>query len=311
MRGVYQLLLFLFLLLSLHSCVKNEVPENPFDTFTPSQDTVKFIFQDPDSVSIAGLYTYIFKPTCANVGCHDGTFEPDFRTMESSYNSLVYRKPIKDDGGYQYRVHPYQPDLSVIMARLTGKLLPYMPIQLEPDSDWDLKRDEYINLIRRWIQNGAPAIDGTIPGNASPRIRLMGAIAVGDTAMLERKPLGGPILLDTLTDSINLYFAFQHDQQNPITFTNNSISFSNDPHDFETDAIQMALELPAIKPFERGLYGEYVQFTHSVRISVKSLFPESDELYFRVYVKDQLNPLSEIPAEMAVFNLKKYMSFER
>jgi hypothetical protein len=81
---------WLLAMVGLLSCQKNEVPENPFNNYTPNQDTVKFIYQDPDSFSIAGLYTYIFKPTCANVGCHDGTFEPDFRTLESAYNSLVF-----------------------------------------------------------------------------------------------------------------------------------------------------------------------------------------------------------------------------
>jgi hypothetical protein len=28
--------------------------------------------------------------TCANSGCHDGTFEPDFRTLEGSYNTLLF-----------------------------------------------------------------------------------------------------------------------------------------------------------------------------------------------------------------------------
>ena len=61
--------------------------DNPFDvdmeTATEQQDTVNI-----DANSIVGLHQNIFKPTCANAGCHDGTFEPDFRTIESSRPSI-------------------------------------------------------------------------------------------------------------------------------------------------------------------------------------------------------------------------------
>ncbi|MBK7268515.1 MAG: hypothetical protein IPI07_03030, partial [Flavobacteriales bacterium] len=30
-------------------------------------------------------------------GCHDGTFEPEFRTIASAYNSLVYHPVIAND----------------------------------------------------------------------------------------------------------------------------------------------------------------------------------------------------------------------
>src|SRR6186997_2925548 len=72
--------------------------------------------------SIQGLHKNIFRPTCANSGCHDGTFEPDFRTVESSYNSLVNVAPIKPDGIHRYRVLPGNADSSMIMYRLTEDL---------------------------------------------------------------------------------------------------------------------------------------------------------------------------------------------
>ena len=59
-------------------------------------------------------------PHCANSGCHDGSFEPDFRTIESSYNTLVYQPVIKNnpDGNYQFRVKAGNIDESVLYARL-------------------------------------------------------------------------------------------------------------------------------------------------------------------------------------------------
>ena len=50
----------------------------------------------------------ILEPKCANPACHDGTFEPDFRTIEGSYNTLVYHPVTKNDEDltYEHRVVP-------------------------------------------------------------------------------------------------------------------------------------------------------------------------------------------------------------
>ncbi|HQX44383.1 MAG: hypothetical protein IPP06_05985 [Saprospiraceae bacterium] len=313
MKKISSASLFLLAVLTLHwACEKPDIPSNPFDDYKPTQDTVKFIFQDPDSASIAGLYTYIFKPTCANSGCHDGTFDPDFRTLESSYNTLVFRESIKKDGKYLYRVKPYSLDSSAILARLNGIVAPQMPIQIEPDSDWNKRKDHYISLVRRWIESGAPAIDGSIPKAGLPQIRLKGCLAmIGDTAFLERRPFSGPLLLDSLRDSLYLYFSFGHDAQNPLSFTNNKISLHPNPHVFDSTVVTLDLEtgFPSFRMI--GLYGDSVIYTHRVLINPNMLMSNHRELYFRTYLKDQLNPLSEIPAQKAIFSMKKYMSIER
>ncbi|MBK9271269.1 MAG: hypothetical protein IPM48_06700 [Saprospiraceae bacterium] len=294
------------------SCEKAEVPDNPFVDYDPKQDTVKFIFLDPDSNSIAGLYTYIFKPTCANSGCHDGTFDPDFRTLESSYNSLVFRQSIKSDGIYTYRVKPFLPDSSGIMARVNGLVTPMMPIQLEPGSDWEQMKTQYISMIRRWIELGAPAVDGTIAMDGLPRIKLLGCMAIiNDTLKMYRRPYSGPILIDSLTDSIDLYFAFKHDAQDPLTFKGNLISFCANPHVFDSTAINYQLDLVVAPRLDWGLYGNPVLYTHRIRISIRELLPNEKNIYFRTYLQDHLNPMTEIPSEKAVFSLKNYMSFER
>ena len=59
-------------------------------------------------------------PYCANSGCHDGNFEPDFRTVESSYSTLVYQPVVKnnDNQTYEYRVVPGNSAQSILYARL-------------------------------------------------------------------------------------------------------------------------------------------------------------------------------------------------
>ena len=104
-------------MLVFFSC-KEEI--NPFD-FNESDinlDNDTLYFLEPTDFS--ALHNNIFIPTCANSGCHDGTFEPDFRTIESSYNSLVYQPVIKNDinNSFSYRVEPGNSSKSVLYHRL-------------------------------------------------------------------------------------------------------------------------------------------------------------------------------------------------
>ena len=113
--------------------------------------------------NFAYLHERIFKPTCANSGCHDGSFEPDFRTVSSSYNTLVNQQCIINDANnsYEFRVKPGAPENSLIIARLTS-FIPnssgVMPLEVDPDSDWKEKKEEYIQNIKDWIKKGAPNI---------------------------------------------------------------------------------------------------------------------------------------------------------
>jgi len=66
------------------SCTKSTgVVDNPYDKIVRNVDTV--VTTEPDPASLEGIHKNIFVKTCANSGCHDGTFEPDFRTAESSF----------------------------------------------------------------------------------------------------------------------------------------------------------------------------------------------------------------------------------
>ncbi len=296
----------------ISTCDKAEIPSNPFDDYNPKQDTVKFIFNDPDSNSIAGLYHYIFKPTCANAGCHDGTFDPDFRNLESSYNTLVFKKAIKQDGKYFVRVKPFSVDESVIIARLKDIVSPQMPIQTEPDSDWAKNRSKYIALIEQWIKNGAPSIDGSVSVEGQAQAQLIGCMArYRDTGRIERKSLNGSLKIDSLIDTIDLFFAYKHDALNPLNFATNEIRFSKDPHYFDSTQIVMKLDLLQSPVREIGLYGDSVSYTHTLRLMSKSIFQNNKQIYFRTYIKDLVNPLSELPTDKAIFSMKKYMSFER
>jgi len=295
-------------LLLFAACQKDD-PVNPFDGQVSNQDTVKLEIIDPEPNSIAGIYQHILKPTCANSGCHDGTFEPDYRTLESAYNTLVYQVPIKNDGNYAYRVEPFNPEGSVLMARLSGLLTPAMPIQVDPDSDWPDKQTEYIGNIRSWISNGAPDIMGNVRSIDSPSPILVGAGAAESGIWLAREGGTGPITMPQGASNVRVYFAFRHDAMDPADLTYNRIAFSDNPDDF-SGAVTYDLAVLATSRMERGFYGDIVAYTHYIDIDPATMFdPAQAQWYFRVYVQDQVHPVSEIPTDNGIFYIKRYMSF--
>ena len=288
---------------------QQEDPMNPFGDQEVNQDTVRLEIIDPEPTSIAGIYANVFKPTCSNVGCHDGTFEPDFRTLESAYNTLIYQVPIKNDGNYSFRVHPYQPDSSAIMARLNDWLSPRMPIQIEPDSDWPDKKDEYIMHIREWISNGAPDISGQVRSPNYPAPLLLGAGARIQGEWVRRIGGTGPLSIPDTTTTAYLYFSFDHEHLNADQLGYNQVAFSDNPNAFDSATVKQ-LEIIANPFFERGFYGENVEYTHRVEIEPTLEFnTDQEQWYFRAYVQDDQNPVTEIPTNEGIYYVKSYMSF--
>jgi hypothetical protein len=291
------------------ACNEEDPPVNPFDGQVVNQDTVSLHIINPEPNSIAGIYQNILKPTCANSGCHDGTFEPDYRTLNSAYNTLVYQTPIKNDGNYSFRVEPYNAQGSIIMARLRNMITPSMPIQLEPDSDWPQKKDQYINNIQTWINNGAPDIMGNVRQITKSAPELIGAGASEANQWMSRSGETGPLVMPGSATNVRLYFAFRHDELMPDQLQYNRISFSDNANAFG-GAEQKVLQLLATPRMERGFYGTIVAYTHYIDIDPATDFDAGQEQwYFRVYVQDQQNPVTEIPTDNGIYYIKSYMSF--
>ncbi len=306
-RKIFTILIIFIVFLS---CQKEETI-NPFDTIIDNQDTVKLNIVNADPNSIAGIYQNILKPTCANIGCHDGSFEPDYRTIESSFNTLVFQVPIKDNGNYDFRVEPFKPESSVIMARLQNIIGPQMPFTLEPDSDWPDKKDEYIGNIRTWITNGARDMAGNIRQEIYPSPILLGAGAIVTNNWMPREGGTGAIQIQRSSNLIDFYFSFHHDFLDAEDLGYNKISFSPTPSDFDSTAM-LTLEIITTPFVQRGFYGEDVIYTHRVSINPNTdLNPNEDLWYFRVFVQDDVNPVTEIPTDNGIYYIKNYMSFEK
>ena len=156
--GMVGWMVFLFVLM-ISSCKKEETPDNPYDNVNynngGNQDSV------PDPASITGLHKNIFFPKCANPGCHDGTFEPDFRTVQSSFSTLIYmgvnKKTLDSVNFFNYRVIPNNEATSFLIERLTTSTSDYMPSNGVRLGSTDMGN------IRKWIQDGCPDVDGVLP----------------------------------------------------------------------------------------------------------------------------------------------------
>lgn len=177
------LIITLLGMVALGACKKNNRPENPFDD-PKNNPPVNTGPTDPLSLAnFAGLHRQIFKPTCSNSGCHDGTFEPDFRTIESAYNTMVYQPVIKNNpaGNFLYRVLPGNAINSVLHERVVvdiDGISGIMPLSVDPQSDWPAKKTEYIAAIVAWINGGALDMFGNPPVNGPANPRLQGLMAV-------------------------------------------------------------------------------------------------------------------------------------
>lgn len=148
---------------------KKEVLDTTDNPFVGGSDDV--IVDSVDARSIVGLHRNIFISRCANPNCHDGSFEPDFRTIESTYQTLVYQGTIKNDtnNSFDFRVLPGNADASWLVERLTtdDDTLGRMPLYSVPLSY------NQVEDVKAWINAGAPDASGNTPSypNLQPEVR--------------------------------------------------------------------------------------------------------------------------------------------
>lgn len=304
----------LFACLLLLSACKEEAPPNPFEQVeNPNGEDPNEIVLDPSTIE--GLHSNVFGKTCANSGCHDGTFEPDFRSIESTYNTLVYQPIIKNDqaGTFDYRVIPGDVAASQLIARITYDIdgtSGIMPLVVEPDSDWELNKEAYIQNVKDWVQAGAKDIMGNQPilnDNALPG--MLGVAAFAGTWLGREDGGFGSLRVSKNETSIDLYIALQDDKLQPDQLSNNKIRFASNADEF-TDAPELNLQVLSNPIEQPGFEGELVQYYHKITLDPMDYAEVEETAFFRVYVKDDSNPLTEIPSNGGAFYIKNYFSFK-
>lgn len=305
--------LFLLVLVVLAAgCKKKDDFINPFDdpSLLPPEDSVTALVLDPNSFE--GIHQNVFRATCANSGCHDGTFEPDFRSVEAAYNTLVYQPVIKNDdqNSFEYRVLPGDVDASVLMTRLLIDIdgqSGVMPLEVDPGSDFIEKRAQYLENIRTWINNGAPDMMGNLPelGNNLPQMIGVMGFAGGNAQILDREPGKGPINVPPGTNDLELWFALTDAETHSSDLTHNKVRFTEALNGFD-NATEVSLDLPGSRTGP-GYLGDQVDYFHRVTLDV-SAYPPGTVLFLRLYVQDSGPAVTEIPSDASANYIKEYAS---
>ena len=295
----------------------NKDGDNPYDAITDQQPT----YINPPTVELnpsnfAGLHQNIFSKTCANSGCHDGNFEPDFRTIESSYNTLIGHAPIKNttDNRFNFRVVPGNASESVLFHRLTVDIdgqSGIMPLVVDEDSDYNAKRSQYIQNVRDWINAGAPDMFGNFPASADPYPKCVGFLAsdVSSTSIYNKPGgKGSSIIPSNITDCY-LWFAFEDNQLAAKDLQVDGLKLSINPFEYDTAQTQL-LELAPSPIKHAGFNQDTVIYTHRILKSLTA-YPIGATFYTRSFIKDNVNPLTSVPNNSSPNYLIEYFSFRR
>ena len=309
-------LFYIVICFVLYACKKEEVI-NPYEdpNLAPPNTNDTNYFNDP--TSFAALHNNIFIPTCANSGCHDGTFEPDFRTIESSYNTLVYHPVIKNDAAnsYDFRVQPGNSDKSVLYKRLIEDIdgiSGIMPLTAEynPEHYWYDHEEEYIQNIKDWIDYGAKDIFGNSPlqANKVPEMRGCIAFVTGQNTPLNREQPRGTIFVPANANSVDFWFSILDDELTADELTYNKVKFGSNLFNFDSEP---AYNLEVISPplIETGFYLSTVdEFYHKYTLDMSS-YSSGDVVFIRIYVQDDVNEVTEIPSNGTEYQIIRHFTF--
>lgn len=282
----------------MNACKKDKFI-NPYDDPSLKAPSTNPDLATIDPSNFAYIHAKVFKPTCANSGCHDGTFPPDFRTINSTYNTLVYQKPIDSNNNlYKYRVYPYKADSSILYCRLTIPLgSGLMPIVIDPQSDWTSKKDDYILSIKNWINAGAKDMFGNYPthGNKQPQITGFLAFPAGNTTTPYTRSSGNiePIEVPA-NSSIDLWFIVKDDSTAAANITNSICKISSSYSNL-TNASTTSLNYVSSGLTAGDFTNTNSQFTHKATFSTSGFTPGT-YLYVKAFVDDGNQPtVTEIP----------------
>lgn len=289
--GIAPLIVLLALVVGLGACDREEVlPPNPYDGIDYGSEDPDTYQSDPNS--IVGIYENILSVKCANPGCHDGHFEPDYRSIQSSWSTLVYHQIVKNtaDSAYTFRVIPGDTGASMLWKRIsTGNA----QLQQMPATGQTLTPGEFDN-IRTWIENGARDMFGNLPilPNNEPTILAYVAYNPSFTIRYDETPnrldsiFYNPFKVPANTD-ISLVWLVNDDSTAIPDMQFNRMRLSLDPDDFSNaqDVNAFYFNIAGgvwIAPINTGSWnvGETVYFRYYINDGDQSFnteFPRDDQ----------------------------------
>jgi len=298
-----------------NSC--EEDPVNPFDPFNNTTvDTTGQVNIDPNSIE--GLHKNVFKPVCANSGCHDGNFEPDYRTIEGTYNTLVYHSIVKNDSVdlLQYRVEPFNHQRSMLYRRLTvdlGGNSGIMPLVVEPGTDWLEKKNEYLTNIQNWINDGAKDLFGNVADRPNRKPQMAGFIGYDETGALLDRAVSGSVFVGPGVTEVNAYISLV-DAETPsdqLELGELELSLSRDFYEDSVNNQSFTIQTLSTPRTELGYSGVMVQYYHRIHLAdPANLYSPGEVVFARFWVKAPVNDTLQVPGIESAHHLKLYFSFE-
>lgn len=304
------------LLLTVHSCKPNDdtVPHNPYDDIHRDDTTSYGI--PVDSLTITYVHKKVLAPSCALPGCHDGHFEPDYRTPQSSFSTLVYAPIIKNNtaGTFTYRVIPFDTNYSVLYERVTNCCFVTANDRMPQDNIGVPLPDSSLNLIASWIMHGARDMFGNVAKlpNKEPNIQYFTAF---DTISLTF-PFAFPTKLYDTTRLDGIYYNPFVVPQNKGVFymavkvtddstAEGSLQFNKLKISTDQDNFSSALQY-------NGTYVNLSGFSVWLMTIPTNNLPANDTLYMRYYVNDgDHTSNTEFPRTEMIFPYKTFWSFIR
>ncbi|MFT5919557.1 MAG: hypothetical protein ACI9FU_001369 [Granulosicoccus sp.] len=268
---------------------------------------------DIEDWNIVALQRDVFKPTCANSGCHDGTFEPDFRNVESTYNTLVNHPVIKNNPAetFEDRVVPGSLSQSMLWLRLNEDIdgqSGIMPLIVDPDNDWQETNSTHLNNIRMWIENGALDMFGNPAPSGDHQPGFHGVYAEADGIPCD---LAGRIRVPVGSQNVTVWVSISDNETSLDQFSYNKVRMgTNVLYNYDTVSTEMNLNYDPTPITKPGMFGGNVEYYHSFTFSTASWNPELSH-YFRVYVKDPLQEENtEMPQDGSAIHIKKFFSWK-
>tara|TARA_B110000858_G_scaffold69475_1_gene80746 strand:- start:683 stop:1549 length:867 start_codon:yes stop_codon:yes gene_type:complete len=228
------------------NCTEDNLPINPYDDVDYGDPTL--VIDTISSTSFVKLHRDFLGPSCNVMGCHDGSFEPDFRTVESAYNTLVYHPIIKNnlDEEFTYRVVPGNTALSVLHERLTNCCFVTTNDRMPQDNIGDSLSEADLDAVSAWILEGAKDITGAIPNepNNLPNVQYFLVMnATYDSTYSENRIDGlfyNPFLMPN-NEQVNFIFRVKDDQTLAKDMLLNQLSISEYSDDFSNAIIASAI----------------------------------------------------------------------
>ena len=285
------------------NCTEDNLPINPYDGLDYGDTTL--VIDTVSATSFVKLHRDVLGPSCNVMGCHDGSFEPDFRTVESAYNTLVFHDIIKNNlaEDFTYRVVPGDTALSVLHERLTNCCFVNTNDRMPQDNIGNALPEADLNAVTAWILDGAKDITGATPNepNNLPNVKyytVMNAL-FDSTYSDNRAEFYMPFLMPA-NEIVNFIFRVTDDKTKPA--------------DMEVNQLKIYLTADYI-PNNQPLFtstANVFESTYKVWIlEFDTSVLQSGETYFMRYtINDGDNPTNTIyPNNNTSFVYKNMWSF--